>query len=69
MRMQAISTVRTRRIRGERSRNWIEAPRRLAVLLLTLPARVLPSDSTALIFLRWRHAYAVGFLRGLFRRI
>ena len=66
MRMQAISTVWTRRILGEPSRNWIEAPRRLAVLLLTLPARVLPANSTALIGLRWRHAYAAGFLRGLF---
>ncbi len=64
---QGVSEVVLRRMLGSTNAAWREAPRRLAVALLFLPLALLPQSSPALIGLRWRRAYASGFLRGLFR--
>lgn len=60
---QGASTVATRRILGSPNAVWRELPRRLLVELLTLPASLLPNDSTTLLGMRWRLAYARGFTR------
>jgi glycosyltransferase involved in cell wall biosynthesis len=60
---QGASAVATRRILGAPQTVWRELPRRLLVELLTLPASLLPKQSTALLSLRWRLAYARGFTR------
>lgn len=60
---QGASTVVTRRLTRQADRVWRELPRRLLVLLLYAPAAVLPRGSTRLIALRWRFAYARGFVR------
>ncbi len=60
---QGASTVITRRLLGAGASVWREAARRLAVVLLFAPAALVPSDSAALLPLRWRLAYARGFLR------
>jgi glucosyl-dolichyl phosphate glucuronosyltransferase len=60
---QGASTVLTRRLTGRPWSVWREAPRRLAVLLLFAPAALCPAGATRLIGLRWRLAYAAGFLR------
>ncbi len=60
---QGASTVATRRILGAPDQVWRELPRRLTVELITLPFALLPRDSTVLLGLRWRLAYARGFTR------
>jgi glucosyl-dolichyl phosphate glucuronosyltransferase len=63
---QGASAVLTRRFLGRPAAVWRELPRRLAVLALFAPAALLPSTSTRLIGLRWRLAYAAGFVRSAF---
>lgn len=63
---QGFSTVMTRYALGVGLKSWRELPRRLAVIAITLPASVVADDDTRLIALRWRCAYARGFVRGLF---
>jgi glycosyltransferase involved in cell wall biosynthesis len=60
---QGASTVATRRLLGASRSVWPEAVRRLAVVLLFAPAALVPRRSVALLPLRWRLAYALGFLR------
>lgn len=64
---QGVSEVVLRRLLGTMGAAWREAPRRLVVALLFLPLALLPRASPALMNLRWRQAYAAGFLRGLLR--
>lgn len=60
---QGVSTVLTRRVLGQPANVWRELPRRLAVALLMAPCALLPAHSSLLVPLRWRLAYAVGFIR------
>jgi glycosyltransferase involved in cell wall biosynthesis len=60
---QGASTVVTRRMLGASASVWREAVRRLAVVVLFAPAALVPPGSVALLPLRWRLAYARGFLR------
>ena len=61
---QGVSTVRTRRLLGQGAAVRREFPRRLFVEAITLPFTwLVPSNSTRLLALRWRHAYARGFTR------
>ena len=60
---QGASTVATRRMLGQPEQVWREFPRRLAVEMLTAFAGLVPKDSTRLLPLRWRLAYAQGFTR------
>jgi hypothetical protein len=62
---QGASTVVTRRLLGASRSVWTEALRRLAVVVLFAPAALVPRRSVALLPLRWRLAYARGFLRAL----
>jgi glucosyl-dolichyl phosphate glucuronosyltransferase len=62
---QGASTVLTRRLLCERGKIWRELPRRVAVAVLFAPAGLLPRGSTRLIGLRWRLAYALGFIRAV----
>jgi glycosyltransferase involved in cell wall biosynthesis len=63
---QGASTVVTRRLLGASGSVWREAGRRLAVAVLFAPAALVPRGSVALLPLRWRLAYALGFLRAAF---
>ena len=63
---QGVSTVLTRKTLGYRSKIWRELPRRLAVALLCAPAALIPKSSTWLLPVRWRLAYATGFLKAAF---
>jgi glycosyltransferase involved in cell wall biosynthesis len=63
---QGASTVVTRRLLGASASVWREAARRLAVFLLFAPVALVPPGSAALLALRWRLAYARGFLRAAF---
>jgi hypothetical protein len=60
---QGASTVSTRRLLRQPDSVWREFPRRLAVSILLAPAAVVPARSTWLLGLRWRLAYAQGFVR------
>lgn len=60
---QGASTVRTRRHLGRAGTVWRELPRRLAVAVLCAPAALWPAESARAIALRWRFAYACGFIR------
>jgi len=60
---QGASTVLTRRLLLNGDAVWRELPRRLAVGMLFAPAVLWPSTSTRLLWLRWRWAYAAGFVR------
>jgi hypothetical protein len=60
---QGASTVVTRRLLGASRSLRLEAVRRLAVVVLFAPAGLVPRGSVALLPLRWRLAYASGFLR------
>ena len=60
---QGASTVLTRRTLGYHRAVWHELPRRVLVGLLYAPTALLPRRSTRLLELRWRHAYAIGFVR------
>ena len=61
---QGVSTALTRQTLGYRIKMWKELPRRLAVALLCGPAALIPKSSTWLLAVRWRQAYAAGFLKG-----
>jgi len=64
---QGISTVRTRRLLGQKSTIRRELLRRLVVEAVTLPSTwITTKRSTRLMALRWRHAYASGFTRETF---
>jgi glucosyl-dolichyl phosphate glucuronosyltransferase len=63
---QGVSTVRTRRLLGRPREVWRELPRRLVVAALLAPSALLPSHSIRLVALRWRFAYARGFIRAAF---
>ena len=60
---QGASTVLTRRLLRQPGQSRLELLRRLVVEVLFAPAALLPSSSTRLLALRWRHAYACGFTR------
>ncbi len=60
---QGASTVLTRKLLRRPSHPRLELLRRLAVEVLCAPAALLPGDSTWLLAMRWRHAYACGFTR------
>jgi GT2 family glycosyltransferase len=60
---QGASTVLTRRMLHDGASVWRELPRRLLVAALTAPAALWPRQSTRLIGMRWRWAYAAGFIR------
>lgn len=60
---QGASTVLTRRKLNRPETVWRELPRRLAVAALLAPSALLPRRSSRLIALRWRLAYATGFIR------
>lgn len=63
---QGMSTVQTRRVLRRPGAVWRELPRRLSVAVLCAPAAMLPRSSPRLIGLRWRLAYAAGFVYGTF---
>lgn len=63
---QGASRVVTRRLLGASHKVWAEAGRRLAVAVLFAPVGLVPPRSVALLPLRWRLAYARGFLRAAF---
>ena len=65
---QGASTVLTRRLLKRHAQVWREVPRRLAVALLCAPFALLPRTSPRLIGMRWRFAYAQGFIRAAFGR-
>jgi len=65
---QGVSKVRSARSLGGAAEIRREAVRRLLVLLLLAPVALIPGHWTCLIALRWRLAYALGFLRELPRR-
>ena len=60
---QGASTASTRRMLGYDTAVWWELPRRMAVAILFAPAMVVPRGSTRLLGMRWRLAYAAGFVR------
>jgi glucosyl-dolichyl phosphate glucuronosyltransferase len=59
---QGASTVLTRRLLRDGGAVWRELPRRLLISVLFAPAALWPSASTRLIAIRWRRAYAAGFV-------
>jgi glycosyltransferase involved in cell wall biosynthesis len=63
---QGASRVVTRRLLGASHKVWAEAGRRLAVAVLFAPVGLVPPRSVKLLPLRWRLAYARGFLRAAF---
>ncbi len=63
---QGASSVATRRLVGGNRRVWWSLPRRLSVALLLSPAMLLPRRSLRLLAWRWRLAYSLGFMRGVF---
>jgi glycosyltransferase involved in cell wall biosynthesis len=60
---QGASTVLSRRLSRDRGAVWRELPRRLLVAALYAPAALWPRKSTRLLAIRWRWAYAAGFVR------
>jgi glucosyl-dolichyl phosphate glucuronosyltransferase len=60
---QGASTVLTRRLLNDGGSVWAELPRRLVVATLFAPAVFWPMASTGLLAIRWRRAYAAGFVR------
>jgi glycosyltransferase involved in cell wall biosynthesis len=63
---QGASTVLTRRLLQQPHSVWRELPRRLVVACLLAPVLLIPSRSTALLWARWRVAYALGFIKAAF---
>jgi glycosyltransferase involved in cell wall biosynthesis len=63
---QGVSTVLTRRLLQQPATVWHELPRRLAVACLLFPTALIPRQSTALLWARWRLAYATGFIKAAF---
>jgi hypothetical protein len=67
---QGVSTVISRRMLGHPGAVWRELPRRLAVALTCAPVSLLQRDGAGWIGLRWRFAYALGFIHAaLFLRL
>jgi glucosyl-dolichyl phosphate glucuronosyltransferase len=62
--MQGVSTVITRRLLGQERSVWVELPRRILVALMSAPCASFDDSSTRFLELRWRLAYALGFVRG-----
>jgi len=60
---QGASTVLTRRRLGYDAAVWRELPRRLLVAALCAPAAMWPAASARFLGVRWRRAYAAGFVR------
>lgn len=60
---QGVSTVISRRMLGNPGAVWRELPRRLLVALTCAPVSLRPRDGPGWIELRWRFAYALGFIR------
>jgi glycosyltransferase involved in cell wall biosynthesis len=60
---QGASTVATHRLLGQSGTIWRELPRRLAVAFLLAPSAWVPASSSWLLGMRWRLAYAQGFVR------
>lgn len=60
---QGASTVLTRRLLHDDGAVWRELPRRLLVTALFVPAILWPRASPRLLAVRWRLAYAAGFVR------
>nr|WP_294518086.1 glycosyltransferase [uncultured Rhodopila sp.] len=60
---QGASTVLTRRLLRRPDTVWKELPRRMLVAALFAPAALVPRHSTLLLGVRWRLAYAAGFIR------
>ena len=60
---QGASSVMTRLMLGHPWMVWSELPRRLALTVALAPLALIPKHSSALIDLRWRLAYAQGFVR------
>ncbi|WP_176849516.1 glycosyltransferase family 2 protein [Belnapia rosea] len=60
---QGASSVLTRLMLGHPGLVWGEFPRRLGLAMLLAPLALIPASSTALIGLRWRLAYAQGYVR------
>jgi glycosyltransferase involved in cell wall biosynthesis len=60
---QGASTVLTRRLLHNGAAVWRELPRRLLVAFLFAPAALWPTASTRCLAVRWRRAYAAGFVR------
>ncbi len=63
---QGASTVLTRRLLQQPTAVWRELPHRLAVACLLAPVALIPRQSTALLWARWRLAYATGFIKTAF---
>jgi glucosyl-dolichyl phosphate glucuronosyltransferase len=59
---QGASTVLTRLMLGHNNLVWNELPRRIAVATALAPLALIPAQSSRLIDLRWRLAYAQGFV-------
>jgi len=65
---QGISRVMSCRATN-RSRNiWREVPRRATLAFLLAPLALIPDSRVCLISLRWRRAYAWGFVRAAMTR-
>jgi glycosyltransferase involved in cell wall biosynthesis len=60
---QGASTVLTRRLLRRPDTVWKELPRRMLVAALFAPAALVPHHSTWFLGVRWRLAYAAGFIR------
>nr|WP_294508646.1 glycosyltransferase [uncultured Rhodopila sp.] len=60
---QGASTVLTRRLLRRPDTVWKELPRRILVAALFAPAALVPRHSTLFLGVRWRLAYAAGFIR------
>lgn len=60
---QGASSVLTRLMLGHPRMVWSELPRRLALAVVLAPLALVPERSSALVGLRWRLAYARGFVR------
>jgi glycosyltransferase involved in cell wall biosynthesis len=60
---QGASTVLTRRLLHHGDMVWRDLPRRLAVALLFAPSALWPKGSARFLAIRWRRAYAAGFVR------
>jgi glycosyltransferase involved in cell wall biosynthesis len=60
---QGASTVLTHRLSHDGGTVWRKLPRRLLVAALFAPAALWPRASTSCLAIRWRQAYAAGFVR------
>jgi hypothetical protein len=64
---QGYSRVLSRRALGMDAALWAELPRRLLLGALLVPLAAWPAHGTRLMALRWRRAYAAGFVRATWR--